>query len=429
MRRPRMNGENELRGRLAGAVDIIGTLKRIVRDRKASTALTFALLSVPFMGAVGAAVDFSRASASRTAMQAVLDATALAMVKQAAAGSSTITAEDFFAATFAHPEVQNVRVTSNVSSDAGGTTVALRATGDVNTTFMGVMGYSVLNLQVASSANMVTETTGCILALDANASGAISMGGNTGVDLSDCSLLANSSDSSAVSIGGSSTLSALSVGAVGGVSIASSNVTLSEGVRTNLQPIIDPYADVTVPSFSGCAETNLTVKTTLTIEPGVYCNGISVHAGAVLTLNPGIYYIDRGVFSVNGGATINGQGVTLIFTSSTGKNWPSATINGNAVVNLTAMRSGATAGLVIFGDRNAPVGTAFKLNGGSSQIFGGAIYAPTGAISYSGGANTSTSCTQIIGNTVSLTGDSKVAINCSGYSTKPFGPTTLRLMS
>jgi hypothetical protein len=184
-----------------------------------------------------------------------------------------------------------------------------------------------------------------------------------------------------------------------------------------------------MPSFGGCTQNNLSVKTTATIDPGVYCNGISVNAGATLTLNPGVYFIDRGTFSVNGGGTVNGTGVTLVFTSSTGNNWANLTINGNAVVNLTSPIAGATAGLVIFGDRNIPVGTAFKLNGGSMQSFGGAIYVPTGGISYSGGSGTSTSCTQIIGDTVTFTGNSSVAINCSSYQTKPFGPTSLRIIS
>jgi hypothetical protein len=154
-----------------------------------------------------------------------------------------------------------------------------------------------------------------------------------------------------------------------------------------------------------------------------------VSAQGTLTLNPGIYFIDRGSFSVNGGGTVSGTGVTLIFTSSTGSNWAALTINGNANVNLSAPIGGATAGLVVFADRSIPVGTSFKLNGGSTQAFGGAIYVPTGAISYSGGANTSASCTQIIGDTVSFIGNSKVAINCSSYPTKPFGPTSLRLVS
>ena len=61
---------------------------------------------------------------------------------------------------------------------------------------------------------------------------------------------------------------------------------------------------------------------------------------------------------------MTGTGVTLIFTSNTRSNWPTATINGGATINLTAPTSGATIGMIMFGDRNIPVGTSFKFNGG-----------------------------------------------------------------
>jgi hypothetical protein len=88
------------------------------------------------------------------------------------------------------------------------------------------------------------------------------------------------------------------------------------------------------------------VKTSTELNPGVYCDGITVNSGATLTLNPRIYYFDRGTFSVNGDGTVIGTGVALIFTSSTGTNWATATINGNASVNLTAPNSGSTEGIV-----------------------------------------------------------------------------------
>jgi hypothetical protein len=77
--------------------------------------------------------------------------------------------------------------------------------------------------------------------------------------------------------------------------------------------------------------------------------------------NPGIYYMDQGEFSVNGSAKLTGTGVTIIFTSSTGKNWPTASINGGATVNLTPPTTGPTVGVVMFGDRDIPVGTSVGL--------------------------------------------------------------------
>lgn len=58
-----------------------------------------------------------------------------------------------------------------------------------------------------------------------------------------------------------------------------------------------------------------------------------------------------------------------------------------------------------------PLGTDIKLNGCCSQHVGGAIYFPCAGIENAGGAATSSSCTQIIGSTVTFTGNSAVAIN------------------
>jgi Flp pilus assembly protein TadG len=378
---------------------------------------------------VGASVDYSRALSGKTAMQGAADATALALAKQIRAATSGLEAQSAFGANFTRSDVQIASVSSNVTSSLNASTVTVSAAGSIQTAFMRIAGFPSISLQATSTASVQTGMTGCVLALNTQADNAVTMGGSTNVSLNDCSVYSNSQSSSALSVSGSATLSAESIGAVGGISVSSSNVTTTDGIEAHLQGLTDPYANVQMPSFGGCTQNNLSVKTTATIDPGVYCNGISVNAGATLTLNPGVYFIDRGTFSVNGGGTVNGTGVTLVFTSSTGNNWGNLTINGNAVVNLTSPIAGTTAGLVIFGDRNIPVGTAFKLNGGSTQSFGGAIYVPTGAISYSGGSGTSTSCTQIIGDTVTFTGNSNVAINCSSYQTKPFGPTSLRLIS
>jgi Flp pilus assembly protein TadG len=408
---------------------LAGMLSAFGHDRRGSLAAFFAISAIPFIGLVGASVDYSRALASKTAMQGATDATALALAGQIAAGTSGLQAQSTFNAIFTRADVQIASVASNTTSSGSSSRITVSASGSISTAFMRIMGYPTISLQATSTASVETGTAGCVLALDSSAANAVSMGGSTNVNLSNCSVYSDSNNATALSVSGSATLAAESIGAVGGVSISSSNVTTSDGIEAHLQGLTDPYASVQVPPFAGCTENNLSVKTVATIDPGVYCNGISVNAGATLTLNPGVYYIDRGTFSVNGGGTVNGTGITLVFTSSTGNNWASLSINGNAIVNLTAPIGGATAGLVVLGDRGIPLGSAFKLNGGSRQIFGGAIYVPTVAISYSGGSGTSSSCTQIIGDTVTFTGNSNVAINCSSYPTKPFGPTSLRLVS
>jgi hypothetical protein len=73
-----------------------------------------------------------------------------------------------------------------------------------------------------------------------------------------------------------------------------------------------------------------------TIDQGVYCGRISVSGnGGGLILNPGVYHIDGGSLSVRGGASVNGQGVTNMLTSSSGKNWATALISGGSSITST----------------------------------------------------------------------------------------------
>ena len=400
------------------------------KDCRGGVAPLLALAALPLLGMTGAATDYSLALSARTAMQAALDSTALAVAKQDASSAQIPDqAQQIFSAIFTRSEVQSLALKADVSNSSGGTSVNLTASGFVKTTFLGMVGISTIDISAQSVALAMTDGLGCVLALDSATAGAVSVSGSTTVSLKNCSLYDNSSNAVALSVGGSASLSALSIGVVGQASFSGSSITTTEGISTGTGATADPYADVIIPPFSGCTKNNFTAKTTTTIDPGVYCNGIAINAGANLTLNPGVYYLDRGSFSVNGGATVSGQGVTLVFTSSAGDNWATAIINGNATVNLTAPTSGPTAGIVIFGDRQIPTGTSFKFNGGATQYLGGAVYLPTGAINYSGGMGTSTNCTQIIGDTINFTGNSNVTINCSNYKVRPFSPMVLRLVS
>ena len=133
---------------------------------------------------------------------------------------------------------------------------------------------------------------------------------------------------------------------------------------------------------------------------------------ANVTLSPGLYVFDQGTLKINGGATFQGSGVTLVFTSSTGSNYADVNINGGAIVNLTPQTSGPYQGIVLYGDRAAPVGTNFGLGGGAYQYIGGAVYLPKGAVSYYGNGGTSLNCTQIIGDTITFVGNSTLGLSC-----------------
>jgi hypothetical protein len=224
-------------------------------------------------------------------------------------------------------------------------------------------------------------------------------------------------------------VSANMVSTVGTVS-GTSNITATNGIRTGVRAMADPYASFAPSAMPACDSKNYSVNSngkTTSLDPGCYSGNITVNAGASLNLSAGIYYINGSSLSVAGNASITGTGVTLVFTGS-GSKWGTASIGSNANVNLTAPTSGSTQGIVMYGDRNMPVGTAFSLTGGSTQTFSGALYLPKAALSYSGGDGSTTSCTKIIADTVTFTGNSNVQVNCAGLGTAAIGTQTAQLV-
>src|SRR4051812_37905553 len=73
----------------------------------ANVTVTFALATIPMVGFVGAAVDYSHANSVKVAMQAAVDSTALILSKDASALTTTALqtkANDYFKALFTRPE-------------------------------------------------------------------------------------------------------------------------------------------------------------------------------------------------------------------------------------------------------------------------------------------------------------------------------------
>ena len=116
----------------------------------------FTLAIVPIIGLVGAAVDYSRGNAARTAMLAAVDATALMLSRDAATmtpAQVTQKATAYFTSQFNRPEVASVQVAATVTSpQAGSFTLTMTASGNVPTTFTKLLGQT--KLDISSSADV-----------------------------------------------------------------------------------------------------------------------------------------------------------------------------------------------------------------------------------------------------------------------------------
>lgn len=255
----------------------------------------------------------------------------------------------------------------------------------------------------------------CVLALSGAADSAVYFQGSSTISLNGCSVASNSTSSSAIDISGSTTLSTYSLYTAGDISQSGSPaLTTTEGAITGASEILDPFADLSVPAYSGCDKTNFSPNSATTIDPGVYCNGINFKSKADVTMNPGVYIINGGDFNANAGAKITGDGVTIILTSSTGSDYATITINGGASVQLSAMTSGDTEGVLIYQDRDAPYATnQNKINGDSTTSYTGALYFPKQEVQFSGNSSVDGgSCTKIVADTITFTGNTYMSSTC-----------------
>ena len=152
---------------------------RFLADQRAGVAPIFALALVPMVGLVGAAVDFSRGNAARTAMQASLDATALIMSRDAPGMSDeeiTNKATSLFNAQFDRPEVVNPQVTAVLKTPQQGSFILdVSVSGTVSTTFTRVLGYE--KLDISSSAQVKWGVKKLELALVLDNTGSMSSNG------------------------------------------------------------------------------------------------------------------------------------------------------------------------------------------------------------------------------------------------------------
>ncbi|MBT2189086.1 pilus assembly protein TadG-related protein [Sphingobium nicotianae] len=270
----------------------------------------------------------------------------------------------------------------------------------------------------------------CALQLRSTVTVGVRMDNGATADLATCGLAVNSTRSAALTMAGGAKLTTTTVSVVGGASISNgAKLDPPSALKTGQAAIADPYAAVAAPSFSGCAmgTSKSYGNGNWTLSPGVYCNGISFNNAANATMKPGVYIIDRGTFDVGGGANLAGAGVTIFLTSSTGSNYAKANIGNGAKITLSAPTSGATAGLLFFGDRRAPASNMNMFVGGAAVNVTGALYFPSSGLTFENGAGNASTCTQLVAGTIRLSGGSKLRSNCPG-GVKPIGAATSMLV-
>lgn len=382
---------------------------------------------VVLVGFLGLAIDTGYLELVKTRMQTAADAAALGgtqeMRMSGSAGVVAAARADAALNGFTHNK-DGVTVTVN-SPPAGGystgdsTGVEVIVERQVPTLFMSVLGSSSVTLHSRSVARLGNGAT-CLHVLDPSANGAFTASGGADVAIA-CGIAINSSSSSAFKVSGSNTVVTASTIRIKGGSSISGGATVTPGPVSGMKPEADPLAYVPAPNVGACDHTsiNVTGGASVTLPPGVYCNGISVSGVSKVIFSPaGTFILKGGGLSISGNSTVEGSGVTLYNTEGGGYAYKAISVSGNSKVTLSAPTAGPLAGMLFFQDRSTNSNATSSFSGGANLSLTGALYFPTTAISYSGGTDAGGSYSIIVAKTATFTGGCKMN---NDYSSLPGG--------
>jgi Flp pilus assembly protein TadG len=423
---------------------------RLRRDESGSVLTILATLPV-LAGAVAIGVETGELYRVKRQMQVSADAAALSASVDLMNGKSmtVATATGKYEAQrngFTDGVNATVTVAAPTSGAYAGTTNAVQVTIQKSVGFSlgaAVLNGSLSNFNISASAvgapgsTTVTSTTtttassgeGCMIALTPNNEQGVSIA-NFNNFSSDCTVMSNGTatgtgSSASISMTSYNHATMYSVWTRGSFDYPQYSVpTLTVAARTNQTgTIYDSYANLPTPTPGTCTYTNYSAPSgsSVTLNPGTYCGGLTATNNSNVYFTPGTYYIANGDLVIrsdnnvscptcvvnNSGTT---TGTTFVLTQTTGSNSDigGVSISSENNVTLNAPYSGTYAGILFYQDRRATAGTMssttkiFTVASLNNATLSGAIYFPQNRIDISsinnfGSGGSNTQCTVWVG--------------------------------
>lgn len=399
---------------------LLRRLAAFFTDRRGNVGIIFGLTAVPAIGVVGAGLDFSRAAHERAALQSMLDSAVLAGV--ATAGNETATAKAFFDAQATGLDLTDVSASFAMGEDA---TLTGTATGTMETTLLGVMHISTLDVTADAAARVHASEAGtpaadggkvCILLVDPNATQSLLVNGGVDITAPDCEIHVRSTATPAAIINGGTDLDVHRICVKGSRAIV--NGSGKPPIETDCAAIDDPYAgklptvavpsnctvsnanynangaDVDLPQGNYC-NVNINGARTVSMRPGLFQN-ITFNGSSTLNMAPG-FYVFRNTSTINSGSVVNGAGVTIYFPDANSK----IQFNGNVTMKLSAPAAGDYAGVLFF----EPPGlskSSLVFNSTNESVIEGLMYLPSRNVTFNSSSNITAHKVMLVYNTMIL---------------------------
>lgn len=369
--------------------------RKFYRDVRGTLAATAALSITALMGVVALALIAGDAYSVRGKTQQALDAAVLAgatLGSQASDEERLALAYRVYATNGTSRARGDATLTVHHEAPAVFTASETMVFGEIQFTmtspFLSVFRKDELVGRVASAARKTLGSPVCILGLDPAEEATMDFNGQASLEATNCATQANSSHGAGLHQVGHPSMKATEIGVTGGYT----GTAYSTPPITGTSPIPDPFATLPLPIPAACSPLSgsMIQNTTTALDPGTYCGGLSIKAGSVVTLNPGIYIFQDGPLKIDSGATVSGDDVMLAFLGPTSTLY----ILGGGALHVTSPTAGTYANIQFFGDRvihpgpgnSGPLLLYLTVIGDSQLSYDGVMYTPQFDVWYAGGS-------------------------------------------
>ena len=405
-----------------------------VGGERGSALILTASMMVVLTGFMGLGLDVASLYHHRRVLQTAADAGALGGGNEIYRGNTSLIAPATLSATaengYAHG-IDDVAVTVNhpplggvYAGDPDAVEVLIAQPSP--TYFMRVFGWTSVSVPARAVAWVGANDRNCIYLMEPTASKALELNSNATLNAG-CGLRVNSSNPSAIRLTSNAGATVTTASVTGDIE-GTVTTTASPGPQTGVWPRSpDPLAYLTPPTYSGCDYTGLELDSGTTIlNPGVYCQGISMTSSAQAMMNPGIYIMRGKGIQLESSTVLEGTGV-MIYLTDGGYEYNPINFQSSTEVRLSAPTTGPYAGILFYQDPNAGMDEdVHSFESSSNSYLEGALYFPTQVLQYLSSSTLQANYTIVVARVLQGESSALMTVNAD-YSGLPGGSPLKRL--
>lgn len=348
---------------------------RLIADRSGNYAMIFGLVFTTLAGAGGMALDYGYAFNQQSRLKNALDAALLgAMAQKHTKEEQVAYAHDLLSANLFGVKAQILDVDIQ-PGDGEDWVLSGTISARMETSLLKIVGIEDVNITTTAGVVRGAQTGYplCIMAMHPLRKHTLEMKGQVSLYGEKCHIYGNSNhvDDVVDPHTPHNFITAASVTAVGYGHHYIQNITPPLEGSVNVIP--DPYLTKTLPTIGSCTVTGKEIDgETVTLNPGTYCNGLTISDGANVTLNPGVYVVTGDSLTVEE-STLQGTGVTLYLADRHAEFEVS-----ESTIRLVAPVSGPWTSFVLMTRRDA---NDWEFEDSTLDMYG-IVYAPGSAVEW-----------------------------------------------